>query len=150
MADESGLSRNRRYIVWDTEKASLNKLQTTIHALVWAKNTVLARPFCLSVTFFLETRQQCKPRSLLEQCCLNVDRGHCWAHVVTMTSDHIIATMILDNTVAFDTIVAFLFPLVAMLTSAPVMWRGHLLNFSILQGVRYLSKLVYKNCQRHF
>jgi hypothetical protein len=28
MADESGLSRNRRYIVWDTEKASLNKLQT--------------------------------------------------------------------------------------------------------------------------
>jgi hypothetical protein len=29
MADESGLSRNRRYIVWDTEKASLNKLQTT-------------------------------------------------------------------------------------------------------------------------
>jgi hypothetical protein len=30
MADESGLSRNRRYIVWDTEKASLNKLQTII------------------------------------------------------------------------------------------------------------------------
>jgi hypothetical protein len=28
MADESGLSRNRRYVVWDTEKASLNKLQT--------------------------------------------------------------------------------------------------------------------------
>jgi hypothetical protein len=27
MADESGLSRNRRYIVWDTEKSSLNKLQ---------------------------------------------------------------------------------------------------------------------------
>jgi hypothetical protein len=27
MADESGSSRNRRYIVWDTEKASLNKLQ---------------------------------------------------------------------------------------------------------------------------
>jgi hypothetical protein len=26
MADESGLIRNRRYIVWDTEKASLNKL----------------------------------------------------------------------------------------------------------------------------
>jgi hypothetical protein len=31
MADESELSRNRRYIVWDTEKASLNKLQTYIH-----------------------------------------------------------------------------------------------------------------------
>jgi hypothetical protein len=29
MADESGLSRNRRYIVCGTEKASLNKLQTT-------------------------------------------------------------------------------------------------------------------------
>jgi hypothetical protein len=26
MADESGLIRNRRYIVWDAEKASLNKL----------------------------------------------------------------------------------------------------------------------------
>jgi hypothetical protein len=26
MADESGLIRNRRYIVWDSEKASLNKL----------------------------------------------------------------------------------------------------------------------------
>jgi hypothetical protein len=28
MAAESGLSRNRRYKIWDTEKASLNKLQT--------------------------------------------------------------------------------------------------------------------------
>jgi hypothetical protein len=38
MADESGLSRNRRYIVWDTEKASLNKLQTNISRInvsVW-------------------------------------------------------------------------------------------------------------------
>jgi hypothetical protein len=33
MADESGLSRNRRYIVRDTEKASLNKLQTNKHRL---------------------------------------------------------------------------------------------------------------------
>jgi hypothetical protein len=29
MADESGLRTNRRYIVRDTEKAPLNKLQTT-------------------------------------------------------------------------------------------------------------------------
>jgi hypothetical protein len=37
MADESGLSRNWLYIVWDTEKASLNKLQTQTHmSLKWS------------------------------------------------------------------------------------------------------------------
>jgi hypothetical protein len=34
MADESGLIRNRRYIVWDAEKASLNKL-----LLLYSSNT---------------------------------------------------------------------------------------------------------------
>jgi hypothetical protein len=31
MADELGLIRNRRYIVWDAEKASLNKLLLLLH-----------------------------------------------------------------------------------------------------------------------
>jgi hypothetical protein len=36
-----------------------------LHAVVWAKNTLLARPY-LSVTFYLWTRQLHDPRSLLE------------------------------------------------------------------------------------
>jgi hypothetical protein len=62
--------------------------------------------------------------------------------------------MTLDTTVAFDNIVVFVIPLVALLTSSPVMWRkGHLLNFSVLQRVHsylvylffslYLSFLIY-------
>jgi hypothetical protein len=56
-----------------------------------------------------------------------------------MTSNHIIATM------PTDTIVAFVIPLVAMLTSMLVMWREeHLWNFSVLKGVG-LSNLVTGN-----
>jgi hypothetical protein len=42
--------------------------------------------------------------------------------VAAVTLGHIIAIMTLDNIVAFDTIVAFVIPLVALLTSAPMMW----------------------------
>jgi hypothetical protein len=47
--------------------------------------------------------------------------------VATMTSDHILVT------VTFDTIIAFDSPLVAVLTSSPVMWRKERLwNFGVL------------------
>jgi hypothetical protein len=47
-----------------------------------------------------------------------------------MTFDHIVTTVTFDNTAAFDTIVAFGIPLVAMLMSSPVMW--HKETFGIL------------------
>jgi hypothetical protein len=54
--------------------------------------------------------------------------------VQTMTLDHIVVTMTLHTIVAFDTIFAFGIPLVALLTSSPLMWRKeHLWNFSALQ-----------------
>jgi hypothetical protein len=52
----------------------------------------------------------------------------------TMTSAHITATIFLNNIVAFGIIVAFIIPLVALLTSSSVMWcEEHLQNFSVLQ-----------------
>jgi hypothetical protein len=55
-----------------------------------------------------------------------------------MTSDHIIVTMTFDATVAFDTIVAFVIPLVALMKSSPVMLRDeHLWNFSALQRLHF-------------
>jgi hypothetical protein len=52
--------------------------------------------------------------------------------------------MILDHTfaeMALDTIVAFVIPLVALLTSSPIMWcEEHLWNFSVFQRV-HLSSL---------
>jgi hypothetical protein len=54
--------------------------------------------------------------------------------VATMTLDYITATMALDIIAAFDTIVEFVIPLVALLTSMLVMWqKEHLWNFSVLQ-----------------
>jgi hypothetical protein len=59
-----------------------------------------------------------------------------------MTLGHIVATVTLDIIVAFDTIVAFVIPLVAPLTSSPVMWRKeHLWKFSVVQSA-YLSNIV--------
>jgi hypothetical protein len=43
-----------------------------------------------------------------------------------MTLDHSVATTTADNTVAFDTIIAFVIPLVALLTSSTVIWRKEL------------------------
>jgi hypothetical protein len=61
-----------------------------------------------------------------------------------MTSGHFIVTMTLDTIVVFDSTVAFVIPLIALLTSMPVMWHEeHLWNFSVLQGV-HLSSLVCK------
>jgi hypothetical protein len=57
--------------------------------------------------------------------------------VTTVALDRIVATT-LDMIVAFDTIVAFVIPLVALLTSSPVMWRKeHLWNFRVLQRVHF-------------
>jgi hypothetical protein len=48
----------------------------------------------------------------------------------------IVASITLDTIVAFDTIIAFVFPLVALLTSSLVMQpKEHLSNFSVLQRV---------------
>jgi hypothetical protein len=52
----------------------------------------------------------------LQQCELISFLKHT---VSTVTSDQIIATITLDNTVAFDTIIALVIPLVALLTSTP-------------------------------
>jgi hypothetical protein len=41
----------------------------------------------------------------------------------SMPLDHIVATMTLDTIAAFDIIVAFDMPLVALLASSSVMWR---------------------------
>jgi hypothetical protein len=78
---------------------------------------------CSSVSVYRVLQQQYKPRSLL---------GYI---VATVTSYHIVATMTLDNIVASDTTDAFIIPLVAMLTSSPVMCREEQLwNFSVLQS----------------
>jgi hypothetical protein len=52
--------------------------------------------------------------------------------------------MTLVTTVAFSTIVAFVIPLVALLTSSPMMWREEQFwNFSVLERVGlHLSNLV--------
>jgi hypothetical protein len=63
--------------------------------------------------------QQCEPKSLLD-------------YIVTLlTWDKIIETMTFDIIVAFDTTVAFVIPLVALLTSLPVMWREERLRISV-------------------
>jgi hypothetical protein len=52
--------------------------------------------------------------------------------------DHIVAGMTLDTIIAFNTTVAFVLPLVALLTSSPTMWhKEHLWNFSVLQRVHF-------------
>jgi hypothetical protein len=51
MADESGLTINRRYIVWDTEKASLNKLQTNKIEGTDKNYAEFAGTFCIGVEF---------------------------------------------------------------------------------------------------
>jgi hypothetical protein len=57
-----------------------------------------------------------------------------------MILEHTFATATLDTIVAFDTIVALDIPLVALLTSPPVMWRKeHLWNFSVLQRVHLFN-----------
>jgi hypothetical protein len=43
--------------------------------------------------------------------------------VVRMTLDHVVERISLHTTVAFDTIIAFVIPLVALLTSPLIMWR---------------------------
>jgi hypothetical protein len=51
--------------------------------------------------------------------------------------------MTLESIVAFDTIVEFVMPLVALLMSLPMMWfEEHLWNASVLQRV-HLSNLLY-------
>jgi hypothetical protein len=54
--------------------------------------------------------------------------------VATIAFDHIIETMLSDTTVAF------VLPLVAMLTSTPAMQHvNHLWNFSVFQRVHILK-----------
>jgi hypothetical protein len=52
--------------------------------------------------------------------------------------------MTLDSPVAFDTIVAFVIPLIALLTSSPVMWRKERLwKFSMLQIVFFFKSCLF-------
>jgi hypothetical protein len=73
---------------------------------------------------------------LFAHCCINVNRYHCWLTLLQgLTSYCIIASVISNTIVAFDTIVAF----VAVLTP---MWRvEQLWNFSVLHRL-HLSILV--------
>jgi hypothetical protein len=64
-----------------------------------------------------------------------------------MTLDHIVATMTLDTIVAFDIIVAFVIPVVALLTSSPVMWRKN--TFRILvHSMEYTFPILYATSLR--
>jgi hypothetical protein len=64
-----------------------------------------------------------------------------------MTLDHTVTTMTLDHTVAtmtMDTTTAFVIPLVALLTSSPVMRRKeHHWNASVLQRVHIPSLVIF-------
>jgi hypothetical protein len=130
---------------------------------------VLPMSVCLSATFYLETRQPPWFEVISgAHCCNNVNRGHCWKTLLQQCEprsllEHIVTTQTGDTVdspccnndleshycrndlytiVAFDTVAAFVIPIVALLTSTPVTWsEGHLWNFSILQRV-HLSKLV--------
>jgi hypothetical protein len=74
--------------------------------------------------------QQCKPRLLLD----HTD--------ATNASNCIIVTMPSDTVLAFYTVIAFVIPLIALLTSTPAMWHEeHRWNFSVLPRV-HLSDLV--------
>jgi hypothetical protein len=67
-----------------------------------------------------------------------------------MILDHIVATMTLDTIYACDTIVAFVIPFVALLTSSPLLFREEdLWNFSVLQRVHF-SNLVLFSCLNYF
>jgi hypothetical protein len=67
MADESGLSRNRRYIVWDTEKASLNKLQTNKRVALYYFNSVYSYSFLTTNSINLS----------YEQCIIQLQNHTC-------------------------------------------------------------------------
>jgi hypothetical protein len=77
--------------------------------------------------------------------CYNSDLDYNVATVLgtitTMTSGRIVAPVTSDRvaaTMTLDTIVAFVIPLVALLTSSPVMWRKeHVWYVSVLQRVGY-------------
>jgi hypothetical protein len=63
-------------------------------------------------------------------------------HIVASLVSSRIATVTIDTVFAFDTSLAFIIPLVALLTSLPVMWREeHLWIFVVLQRVRRSSRV---------
>jgi hypothetical protein len=64
--------------------------------------------------------------------------------VATVPWDYTVATMTLDDIVTFNTSVAFVIPLVALLMSSPVMWhKDPLWNFSVLQRLHFSN--LFKN-----
>jgi hypothetical protein len=65
-------------------------------------------------------------------------------HIFTTVSlNHIVATITLDTIISLSVIIAFVIPLVALLTSLPAMWRKeHLWNFCVPQR-EHFSRLVY-------
>jgi hypothetical protein len=73
-----------------------------------------------------------------------------WITLATMTLGHTVETIVLENIVVLDTIVALDNPLVSMLTSSSVMWRKeHLWNFTVFQRV-HISSLVSVVCSYSF
>jgi hypothetical protein len=54
--------------------------------------------------------------------CLPSLSSHFYYTIAAVTLHRIVETLSLDNIVAFDTVLAFVIPLVALLTSLPVMW----------------------------
>jgi hypothetical protein len=125
-------------------------IQCVLHALTWAKNTVWIRPSLSVCRVFLGSRQISWPDVIVGTYCCDYGKTyHCW--LITVASDHIIATMTLNNIIAF--VVPFkyewsksTFPLSLhqrLLTSSPVMWlEEHLWNFSVLQRVHICSLVI--------
>lgn len=63
--------------------------------------------------------------------CQNNDLG---SHCFNSTLDCTVSTVTLDDIVTFDTTVAFIIPLIALLMPSPQIWhKEHFWNFSVLQ-----------------
>jgi hypothetical protein len=92
----------------------------------------------MSVAYFKTLLQHCAPRSLLKHTVATMST-EVYAEAYSYNSDlgshyDIRSFTTLDVTVAFDTSVTFVIPLVTLLTSSPIMWREeHLWNFTLLQ-----------------
>lgn len=53
--------------------------------------------------------------------------------------DQTVKAVVLDNSVAFDIIALFAFPMVALLMSSPMMCKEYLQNFCVLQKLNFLQ-----------
>jgi hypothetical protein len=116
------------------------------------KEEPLTDPVGLSVASFITllehtVEKMCIKIIVESHCCNSEQRSLLDYTDATVTSYHIIP-ITLNVMVSFDVIVAFIIPLVTLLTSSPLMWRGeHLWNFSVLQRTRFSSIESYTSAE---